>query len=152
MKSNGDRQEPTLQGLQEHKSVGASRGVLKDSKAPECNCRYRFFLHALYTYHITLLVSFVVASIRQPHPSASPLTETLGAPTMPTSLSQDTDSSTPLPSSHATPVASATVMNGQCLPFNATKISAASSLCSQFSDMIGAVDVTIVCGNRELIA
>ena len=161
MKPHRDQvhQEPTRKGLQEHeaeKGVGASRDTFKDSKAPKCNCRYMFLIHLLWAVYATLFVWIAVGeheppSIRQPCPSARPLKETLGAPTMPTSLSQDTNSSSPLPSSHATPVASATVMNSQCPALNATLISEATNFCSALSGVIGAVDVTNVCGNRELI-
>ena len=128
MKLHRDRihQEPTRKGLQEHeaeKGVGASEGTYKDSKAPECDCRHRFLLHVLWAMLATLVVSFAIgqlelASIRQPYPSSSPLKEDLGTPTMSTSLSQDTDSSSSLPSSHATPVTAAALTNCTMSPQN----------------------------------
>ena len=165
MKSHRDQvhQEPIRKGLQEHEAengVDASGGTFKDSKAPKCNCRYRFLLHVLWAVLATLVVSFAIgqielASIRQPYPSASPLKEALGAPTMPTSLLQDTDSSAPLPSSHATPVAFAILTNCTVPPQNQSMISLVSSAClcllGRSSEDLESVIETVVCKIRELI-
>ena len=119
-------QERTLKGLQEHEAetgVGASGGTYKDNKAAGCDCRHRFHLHMLLAVLATVMVSIAIgplelASIRQPYPSSSPLKEDLGTPTMSTSLSQDTDSSSSLPSSHATPVTAAALTNCTMSPQN----------------------------------
>ena len=150
-------QEPTRKDLQEHeadKSVGASGGSFKDSRAPECNYRYRCLLHLFWAVYAALVVSFAIgqlelASIRQPCPSASPIKETLGAPTMPTGLSQGTGSSPLLPSSHATPVASAALTNCTMSPQNQNITSIVPSECLCFwgrrSEELEAIIESVVC-------
>lgn len=156
-------QEPTRKGLHEHeaeKGVCASGGTHKDSKAPECDCRHRFLLHVLWAVLATLVVSFAIgqlelASIRRPYPSATPLKETHGAPPMSTSLWQVTHSSSPLPSSHTTLLASAIIANCTLPPQNQSPISTILSACSclmeQSSETIEPVVERIVCRNRDLV-
>ena len=121
-----------------------------------------------------LLVPFTIgqnelALIRQPSHCASPLKQTHGTATMSTSLSQGTGSSPTLLSSHATPRATVTVMDGQCPLVDKRNVSKLSSVCSElsvtFSEAFnpcsrllgistveaGAVKVTIVCKSRESV-
>ena len=166
MKTPKDRihQEPKRKGLDEHKAekgVGASGGTCKDSKAPECDCRHRFLLHVLWAVLATLVVSFAIgqlelASIRRPFPSTAPLRETHGASTIPTSLWQGTEGSSPFPSSHAALDASAILSKCTRPPQNQTHIIMISSACScLFERSIESrepVVKTVVRKNRELVS
>ena len=156
--------EPTRKGVHEHeaeKGVCASGGTRKDSKGPECDCRHRFLLHVLWAVLATLVVSFAIgqlqfASIRQPYPSSTPLKETHGAPTMPTSSWPATASSSPLPSSHAITVASDIIAACTLRPPSQSHISNLLSAClclmERSSETIEPVVETIVCKSREVVS
>ena len=166
MKPHRDRihQERTRKNLHEdepEKGVGTSGGTYKESKAPACNCRYWFFLYVLCSMHALLfVVPFIIsdlelASIRRPYPSESLRKETHGAANMPTSLWHGTDSSSLLPSSHATPVASATAATFALSPQDQSLVNILSNACSSLlersSETREPVIETVVCKNRESV-
>ena len=163
MKPHRDRihQERTRKSLHEaeaEKGVGTSEGTYKKSKAPGCNCRYRFLLYVYCAMHASLLLPFIIShlglpSIGRPYSSESPRKETHGAANMPTSLWHGTDSSSPLPSSHTTPVisATATILSPQDQNLANIVSNACSSLLERSSETLKPVKETVVCKNRESV-